>query len=295
MLSVPLSPFGSKQRSPADGTAREAQHRSDTQFAAALKLRAESKLESVRDGSSFQNTVLYQAGDSESFEVQTKKQTATIKSSLSGWTCLCQLEGSSQFDRNPDLLFHIVCALAPTELEFGERVVSNWKIYTVQDRHADLRLRRPWRRKARRFCAKREQLESFVRCEPAEHYDESLPIFLGTILKMELLLHPIDRELGIAEDEALELERTQHGSDLGIEQGVETGADYSERCHELPDPQLFPSSAEFVAIGEGLRVARGQDNVVPVPVADEEELIQVGEVFACRTVVITARIASSSS
>jgi hypothetical protein len=70
---------------------------------------------------------------------------------------------------------------------------------------------------------------------------------------MELLLHPIDWELEITADEGLELERAEHVNDLKVEQGVETGTDRGERWPELPDPQLFPSSAEFVAIGDGHR------------------------------------------
>jgi hypothetical protein len=66
-----------------------------------------------------------------------------------------------------------------------------------------------------------------------------------------------DWELGIAADEALELEQTEHGNDPEVEQGVETGRDRGERWHELPDLQLFPSSAELVAIGEDHRAVRG--------------------------------------
>jgi hypothetical protein len=74
----------------------------------------------------------------------TKKQTATIKSSLPGWT-LCMPTGRFLPIRSQsNLLFHVVCTLAPTEFEFGETAVGNWKICIVQDLQANLRLQRLW-------------------------------------------------------------------------------------------------------------------------------------------------------
>jgi hypothetical protein len=47
-------------------------------------------------------------------------------------------------------------------------------------------------------------------------------------LKIEYLLHPIDRELGITADEALEHERAEQENDMRVAQGVKIATNRGE-------------------------------------------------------------------
>jgi hypothetical protein len=71
-----------------------------------------------------------------------------------------------------------------------------------------------------------------------------------------------------------------------------------ERWHELPDPQLFPSSAELVAIGTVHLVAEVKMTFFPFQLLTTKNCSKwerSSVVFACRMLVIASPMASSSS
>jgi hypothetical protein len=118
---------------------------------------------------------------------------------------------------------------------------------------------------------------------------------------MEYLIHPIDRELGIGADEALVLEQAEHGNDLGSSRALKReriAASDGMSCpirsfsHRRQNSSRLSRVTELSELSEAKMTSFLFQSLTTKNCSRWE---RSSAVFACRTLVITSRIALSSS